>query len=128
MKRFFAFTLIVAVIGNWISPYVPYIDYYVNQDFIARELCENKDKPELNCKGKCHLDKEIKKTVQKENSPQSPFSPSQKQIKHGDFFCKNLKKNNTLVSHNSILFKPYMMIWSNHSKDIPVPPPELFVA
>lgn len=33
----------------------------INREYIARNLCENKDKPELNCCGKCYLKKELKK-------------------------------------------------------------------
>jgi hypothetical protein len=36
------------------------IGYYsVNIEYIIAELCENKDKPELNCKGKCYLKKKM---------------------------------------------------------------------
>ena len=42
--------------------YIPHVNYWVNHDFIASELCENKDKPELKCEGKCHLQKEIQQS------------------------------------------------------------------
>lgn len=36
------------------------ISYYsLNIEYIISELCENKDKPELNCKGKCYLKKKM---------------------------------------------------------------------
>ena len=36
------------------------ISYYsLNIEYIIQELCENKDKPELNCKGKCYLKKKM---------------------------------------------------------------------
>ena len=36
------------------------ISYYsLNIEYIIKELCENKDKPELNCKGKCYLKKKM---------------------------------------------------------------------
>ncbi len=37
------------------------VHYQINKDFIVRELCENRDKPTLNCKGKCHLKKTLKR-------------------------------------------------------------------
>lgn len=43
------------------------IDFKVNQDFIAKVLCINKDKPELQCNGKCHLASQIKDQEEKEN-------------------------------------------------------------
>lgn len=36
-------------------------NYLINYDYIANVLCINKDKPELKCNGKCHLNKELKK-------------------------------------------------------------------
>jgi hypothetical protein len=45
-----------------IIPVVPVIDYLINKDYIAKNLCINKDKPKSCCKGKCHMIKELKKT------------------------------------------------------------------
>lgn len=36
------------------------MSYVCNYNFYKNVLCENKDKPELQCNGKCHLVKEIK--------------------------------------------------------------------
>ena len=38
------------------------IQWSINQDYIAKNLCINKNKPALKCDGKCHLRKELKKT------------------------------------------------------------------
>ena len=43
-------------------PLVPVIEYYANYDYIANELCENRDRPFLECNGKCYLEKQLKKT------------------------------------------------------------------
>ena len=49
-----------------LSSFFPYIEYAVNYNYIVSELCINKDKPEMNCKGKCHLSKQLEKTTQKQ--------------------------------------------------------------
>jgi len=36
-------------------PVAPLFVYIINQDYIAEFLCINKDKPELDCEGKCQL-------------------------------------------------------------------------
>jgi len=36
--------------------------YAVNIEYVAEELCENKEKPELECNGKCYLSKQLAKT------------------------------------------------------------------
>ena len=47
-----------------------FVSFKANQDFIAKVLCVNKDKPEMKCNGKCHLAKELNKTENKdENLP-----------------------------------------------------------
>lgn len=55
-----------------LKPVMPYIDYVLNYDYIQKELCENKEKPKMNCHGKCYLKKEIKKVEEKEQSPAMP--------------------------------------------------------
>ncbi len=41
------------------KPVLPVVEYVVLYDYIKNELCINKDKPELQCNGKCHLKKEM---------------------------------------------------------------------
>ncbi len=49
-----------------LKPVLPVLDYIINYDYIATELCENKAKPELHCNGKCHLAKELAKAAEDE--------------------------------------------------------------
>ncbi|MDQ2179245.1 hypothetical protein [Marinifilum sp. D714] len=42
------------------------LHYKFNQDFFA-EICENKDKPEMECNGKCHLKKQLKQQEENES-------------------------------------------------------------
>ncbi|OJW78561.1 MAG: hypothetical protein BGO69_00815 [Bacteroidetes bacterium 46-16] len=35
--------------------------YELNKDYIAKNLCENRDKPQMKCCGKCYLHKQLKK-------------------------------------------------------------------
>ena len=49
-------------------------DYYLNKDYIAKNLCENRNKPEMNCCGKCCL----KKKLVNDEKDQSPSSGSQR--------------------------------------------------
>jgi len=50
-----------------LRPIQPYVEYFINQDYIAEFLCINKDKPKMQCNGKCYLVKEIEK--QQESDP-----------------------------------------------------------
>lgn len=58
-----------------LRPVIPVIEYNINYDYIVKVLCINKDKPELNCKGKCQLAKEIKKTLPIKTENRQPAFP-----------------------------------------------------
>jgi len=58
LKSLFTFFIILTIA---LRPLMPMVDYAVNYDFINKNLCENKAKPELLCNGKCYLKKEIAK-------------------------------------------------------------------
>jgi len=53
------------------------LDFYLNQDYIARTLCINKDKPELLCSGKCVLNTMLEKSEESEKQ-QIPSSQKDK--------------------------------------------------
>lgn len=77
MKRnlalFFLFTYFLALL----NPISPFINYTLNKQEIIEKFCENKDKPELQCEGKCHLKKQIEK---KANSEESEEESSEMEI------------------------------------------------
>lgn len=64
--------LLMATFLMLAKPFWPVVDYVVNYDYIVNTLCENKDKPEMHCNGKCHLSKELAKGAG--NDDKSPFS------------------------------------------------------
>ncbi|TCC97476.1 hypothetical protein EZ437_19915 [Pedobacter psychroterrae] len=49
-----------------LSPAFVYLGFEANQSYIAKVLCENKDKPQLHCEGKCYLMKKLKQAQEKE--------------------------------------------------------------
>ncbi len=75
-RRYISLFLLFMYILAWMIPYMPYIEYELNKKYIAEVLCENKDKPEMHCNGKCHLKKQIKKAnsapEQQQQEPQAP--------------------------------------------------------
>ncbi len=52
---FFMLTWICQLSGR----YVTILSFYMNQAYIAENLCVNRDKPQLHCNGKCHLAKKM---------------------------------------------------------------------
>jgi len=71
LKQCSAFILLLAFMASSFSKAVIIADFYANQDYIAKNLCENKDKPMMNCCGKCMLRKRLHKEAnQDQNDPE----------------------------------------------------------
>jgi hypothetical protein len=43
------------------------LNYVINKEFISTVLCINRDKPELNCNGKCQVAEQLKEQEKKKN-------------------------------------------------------------
>lgn len=80
MKKAISIVLVFLLIFSNLSRIWILVDFAVNQDFIATVLCINKDKPELQCNGKCHLANQIKQQEEKENSGTAPESKTKTEI------------------------------------------------
>ena len=50
----------------------------MNQDYIAKMLCEKKEEMENTCNGHCHLKKELKKVSETETDSKLPISYKEK--------------------------------------------------
>ena len=59
------------------KPVLPVLDYMVNYDYISKVLCENKEKPQLHCNGKCHLMKELAKAADEQKQESDKKSAQQ---------------------------------------------------
>jgi UDP-N-acetylglucosamine pyrophosphorylase len=59
-----------------LKPLVPVLEYACNYDYIASELCENKDNVVMGCNGKCYLMKQLAK----ESEVEKPLSSDKKHI------------------------------------------------
>jgi hypothetical protein len=75
-------------------PIIPIIEYYANYDYIASELCENRDKPYLECNGKCYLEKQLNKVNHTDHDHKSnvPLIDLEKYpVSPIDYFTYNFK-------------------------------------
>jgi hypothetical protein len=61
--------IILILSGALLSIHSAYVsvDFLQRQEFIAQELCENKDQPELNCEGRCYLKKRMNSLLERVN-------------------------------------------------------------
>lgn len=76
--RAFSVFLLVLMSAQLILPALPVVDYLINQDYIAKNLCVNKDVPKSCCKGKCHLVKQLNKT---NNEPEKAAKNTNPRVK-----------------------------------------------
>jgi len=96
-----------------------YADFVAHQDYIAKNLCENRDRPDMKCNGKCQLCKRLKAEDKKENKGLPALKTlkmfvlysSPKNIFHfssssdGSKFASDYL-NNISVSHLQTVFHP----------------------
>ena len=83
LKKLIAIFALFGILLQTISQVVIVAEYYANKEYIAKNLCENRDKPKLHCDGKCCL----KKKLAKEGKEQAPSSKNQKSEEVVNLFC-----------------------------------------
>jgi hypothetical protein len=52
--------MLLAFMAQTFDRFMIEADFYANRNYVAANLCENKDKPWLHCCGKCQLNKKLK--------------------------------------------------------------------
>ena len=71
MKRIVALLLFLAMQVPLMNQWGAVAYYRINRDYIAENLCVNRDKPMLNCNGQCYLAKKLKAAEEKEQKSNS---------------------------------------------------------
>jgi hypothetical protein len=84
MKKIVAIVALLGIMLQTISQVVIMAEYYAQKDYIARNLCENRSRPEMHCEGKCCL----KKKLAKQGKEQTPAPGNQKDETATLFFCE----------------------------------------
>ncbi len=92
-----------------LRPVQPYLEYALNQDYIAEFLCVNKDKPQLQCNGKCHLAKQIEK--QQEQEPFSTLSISLENYPIGFVEILKIDASGHLDQRKKATKTPYQILY-----------------
>lgn len=66
MKTPLLIVLAFTVLLSSMARTVVVADYLLNKEYIAKVLCVNRDKPQMKCNGKCHLNKQLQKQADAE--------------------------------------------------------------
>ena len=122
MVRFLTIWLLTAAVFlQSFAPLVILVDFKIHQDFIAEVLCINRDEPELQCNGQCHLQDKLS-----EQQEQEQQAPNRAEEKIPLFFLERLPAFVLHHSHEHILaYLPYRHCLHAHlsSEDFFHPPP-----
>ncbi|HEY6977251.1 MAG TPA: hypothetical protein VH396_13235 [Chitinophagaceae bacterium] len=79
-NRFIAFFFMLVFLGEIFDGGVIMVDFYVNQSYIAKNLCENRDKPQMHCNGKCQLEKKMEQESKKDQESPERRSDNKNEI------------------------------------------------
>lgn len=71
MKRIVALLLFLAMQVPLMNQWGAVAYYRINREYIAENLCVNRDKPMLNCNGQCYLAQKLKAAEEKEQKSNS---------------------------------------------------------
>lgn len=93
-----------------LRPVIPFVEYALNKDYIAKVLCINKDEPELKCNGMCHLNKQLKEQTKEEQNPEAPFRILEENIQLWHNVLK-LFSNQSLIQKAEKSFKRYTLTY-----------------
>lgn len=105
---------------------MPFIEYSLNKDYIAKVLCINKEKPKMHCDGKCYLMKRVQETSESE-SPLVPNAPSNQQVKETTHhWCGSLDDFNGIATalYTRPLHAPFQGKPNQLNQQPPTPPPQ----
>nr|AWJ66196.1 hypothetical protein [uncultured bacterium] len=73
-----SYIILIVALTMLVKPLWPVAEYIMNYDYIVNVLCENKDKPLLNCDGKCYLAKQLAKEAEQQG--ENPFGEKQSKL------------------------------------------------
>jgi len=123
MKIFLSAIIIFSVLSFQFSELLIFVSFKLNQDFVAKNLCVEKDVAGSTCKGCCQLKKKLNE--QQEQKKELPPLPDNKQ--NINFFAETFRSiiqrfeskkqisleyvNNYEFSLNLIVFHPPKMIF-----------------
>ncbi|MGV3630213.1 MAG: hypothetical protein ACO1O6_03365 [Bacteroidota bacterium] len=115
MKALIAILTISTLLAKDIAAFSWDVWFYVNQQEIAREKCENKARPMMHCDGKCYLSKQLKKLEQKEQNHNAKTNPF-RNVEKVQVFISTIRFNFDFCPVESI-GKPFFGYKDSFSKE-----------
>ncbi len=107
MRRFIAILLFVVFSLSSLFKLGIVANYYINFQYYAEVLCDNKDKPELQCNGQCHLKEELKQT---ENNNDENMPEIVSKLRYSDF----VMQDHLITFRPPILHREQSITWQRN--------------
>lgn len=106
MTRLYAIVLLSVFMFHIVLPLLPWMEYYIDYEYIVENLCEQKDEAVNTCNGNCHLAKEIKKAAPEtdQNDQETPVNNGTQKINF-EVLAVNLLRLNKITPHNKIHYE-----------------------
>ena len=123
MKPKIAIGILIVFCFAEIRPLLPYLDYFVNYEYISEALCINKEKPMSTCNGKCYLSQQLKEAQQTEKQDKKIPTVEQERIPM-IVYNSELPKFLIIVSEAKKYFQFYQFLIKDLSISPPTPPPK----
>ena len=101
---------------------MPVFEYITNYKYISEELCENKDRPELECNGKCYLIKQTRAQSEDREEKEAVIS-ERLNLEYFAFDNFSFEVSNIEELDYSLVFLYCETEYSVYSK-LPTPPPK----
>lgn len=120
LKYFLSIILVCSFLLQNVSKLVIVINYQVNKEFIAKNLCVNRDKPKSCCEGKCELKKQLDEEDKKENIPTSTFKDK---FEKQNYYSPNLNVFAYQISEATPNFKYLSRKTNSYLQQVFHPPP-----
>ncbi len=124
MRKYITILLLLVLHTKPVANGIIVFDFLLNQEYIKEFLCINKEKPELQCNGKCYLMQQLKET-EKESKDTFPELHSEK-IEYVSL--ENIDIQEKEIKYQDILKENYHHYLYYSTKDIVLAlldPPEI---
>jgi hypothetical protein len=102
-KRLIAVLLFLTWLCQAGDRYVVMLEFYLNQSYIAQNLCENRARPQLQCNGNCVLSKKLAEEQKKQQEV-----PQKKTENKAEIIYLSFKTDNTLSNAYTLLDKTFI--------------------
>lgn len=115
VRKFAAILLFLCISYQFVAKLGVIVWYQANIDYVAQELCENKDKPQMQCNGKCYLKKQLAKVDQQQQDEQQ--APAKKIKSELPEFLATVTEIN-LTYHTDLSIVSYAIYKSHYKFEI----------